>query len=138
MSTEQYSQVQLAVDELLNVKSTIRRKKRNQHDKKKEMFFAIITLLEEAIVRTNIAYHELQVDLFKYEEKFINVIDMLMVMQFGEPSCDLVSYYLYDRVNPDGTINPLQTSDGALLELTSPYQLWDLIVQTNPKILDLK
>jgi hypothetical protein len=134
--SEPYKEIQSAVDSLLNVKSTIRRKKRNQSDKKKEMFFAIITLMEETIVRTNIAYQELQIDMFKYEEKFINVIDMLMNMQFGEQACELISYYLYDRMNPDGTINALQSDDGKLIELTSPYQLWEIVLLTNPKILE--
>jgi hypothetical protein len=134
--SEPYKEIQSAVDSLLNVKSTIRRKKRNQSDKKKEMFFAIITLMEETIVRTNIAYQELQIDMFKYEEKFINVIDMLMNMQFGEQACELISYYLYDRMNPDGSINALQSDDGKLIELTSPYQLWEIVLLTNPKILE--
>jgi hypothetical protein len=134
MALEQYSGIQLAVDHLLGAKSTIRRKKRTQSDRKKETFFLIVTLMEETIVRSNIAYHDLQLDLFKYEEKFMQVIDMLMFFGFGEEAVELISFYLYDRLSEDGKINPIKDSNGHDILLENPYQLWDLIVQINPKI----
>ena len=83
MATEPYKAIQLAVDSLLGTKTTVRRKKRTISDRKKEMFVSIITLMEETIVRSNLAYQELQIDLFKYEDKYIKIIDMLMFMNFG-------------------------------------------------------
>lgn len=130
---DNYKQLQLAVDELLNTKTTVRRKKKKESDKQKEMFVLVINTMEEAIVRSNIALRELQVDLFKYEEKFINVIDLLMYMNFGNDAVELISYYLYDRINQDGTINPVYLND-VEVRLESPYQLWDIITQVKPII----
>jgi hypothetical protein len=131
---EPYKAIQLAVDSLLNAQSTVRRKKRTQSDRRKECFFAIINLLEETIVRSNIAYQELQIDLFKFEDKYIQIIDMLMFMNFGEDCMDMISFYLYDRTNDDGTINVIQSLDGQEIEMNNPYDLWNVIVAINPKI----
>jgi hypothetical protein len=131
---EPYKAIQLAVDSLLNAQSTVRRKKRTQSDRRKECFFAIINLLEETIVRSNIAYQELQIDLFKFEDKYIQIIDMLMFMNFGEDCMDIISFYLYDRTNDDGTINVIQSLDGQEIEMNNPYDLWNVIISINPKI----
>ena len=131
---EQYKAIQLAVDSLLKASSTVRRKKRTQSDRRKECFFAIINLLEETIVRSNIAYQELQIDLFKFEDKYIQIIDMLMFMNFGEDCMDIISFYLYDRTNEDGTTNAIQSSDGQDIVMDTPYDLWNVIVSINPKI----
>ena len=131
---EQYKAIQLAVDSLLKASSTVRRKKRTQSDRRKECFFAIINLLEETIVRSNIAYQELQIDLFKFEDKYIQIIDMLMFMNFGEDCMDIISFYLYDRTNEDGTTNAIQSSDGQEIVMDTPYDLWNVIVSINPKI----
>ena len=134
MATEPYKAIQLAVDSLLGTTTTVRRKKRTISDRKKEMFVSIITLMEETIVRSNLAYQELQIDLFKYEDKYIQIIDMLMFMNFGEDAIDVVSFYLYDRMNDDGTINPMYNPAGQEIILETPYQLWDLVLLVNPKI----
>lgn len=128
---EQYKQLQLAVDELLNTKTTVRRKKKKESEKQKEMFVLVINTMEEIIVRSNIAVKELQVDLFKYEEKFINVIDLLMYMNFGSDAVELISHYLYDRINEDGSINPIYVDDVEVY-LESPYQLWDIVARVKP------
>ena len=134
MATEPYKAIQLAVDSLLGTKTTVRRKKRTISDRKKEMFDSIITLMEETIVRSNLAYQELQIDLFKYEDKYIQIIDMLMFMNFGEDAIDVVSFYLYDRLNDDGSINPMYNPAGQEIILENPYQLWDLVLLVNPKV----
>lgn len=128
---DQYNQIQLAVDELLNTKTTVRRKKKKESEKQKELFIHVISTMEEIIVRSNIAIRELQVDLFKYEEKFINIIDILMYMNFGSDAVELISHYLYDRVNDDGTLNPIYIDDVEVY-LESPYQLWDIVAKVKP------
>ena len=131
---EQYREIQLAVEAMLNTNAIIRRKKKSATEKKKEMFFVMVNTLEEAIVRSNIAAQELSIDLFKYEEKFMGVIDILLHMNFGFEAVDVITYYLYDRIGDDGSIRPLLSADNKEIILTTPYELWDLIVQINPKI----
>jgi len=40
----------------------------------------------------------------------------------------------YDRVNADGTINPLLINDDEELVLNNPTDLWNLMCKVNPKI----
>jgi hypothetical protein len=131
---DQYRNIQDSVDHLLGIKSTVRRKKKTQSERKKELFFFIMTLMEESIVRSNLAYHELQLDLFKFEEKYIQIIDMLMEMNFGEELMDIIGFYLYDRMLEDGTVIPITTEDGQEILLKTPYDLWNLLVAINPRI----
>lgn len=131
---KEYKQVQFAVDEILGTKTLIRRKKKSTSDKKRELFFNVITMLEEIHIRQNLVYADLDLDLSNYDEKFFTVIDMLLYMNFGKQCMELISFYLYDRVAADGTLNPVIVNDTEEVLLSSPYDLWNLMYKVNPKI----
>jgi hypothetical protein len=129
-----FKNVETAIDGLLNVKSVIRRRKKTEQNKKKEMFVQIINGLEEAIIRTNIAMIDFGLDYSKYDETFLMVIDSLIYMNFGKEASELISYYLWDRVNPDGTINPVLDEEDNEIVMNDPHQLWELLCKLNPKL----
>ena len=129
-----FKNVETAIDGLLNVKSVIRRRKKTEQNKKKEMFIQIINGLEEAIIRSNIALIDFGLDYSKYDETFMTVIDALIYMNFGKDSAELISYYLWDRVNPDGSINPIFDEDDKEILIQDSYELWDLLCKLNPKL----
>lgn len=129
-----FKNVQTAIDGLLNIKSVVRRRKKTEQNKKKEMFVQIINGLEEAIIRTNIAMVDFGLDYSKYDETFLMVIDVLIYMNFGKEATELISYYLWDRVNPDGTINPVLDEDDNEIIMNDPHELWDLLCKLNPKL----
>jgi hypothetical protein len=52
-----------------------------------------------------------------------------MLLWLGKEACELVFFYLYDRLNPDGSINELLDEEGNTVLLTSPTELWFLIKQ---------
>lgn len=131
---EDYKNVQSAVDSILNVSSNIKRKKRSNTDKKKELFVQMINNLEQAISRSNIAYVDLEMDMSRYDEKFYVVIDILLYMGFGPQCQELLSYYLWDRILPDGSILPLYDENENEITINSAYDLWDLVVRLNPKV----
>jgi len=62
-----YKQIQSAVDNILNVSTIVRRKKKTESDKKRELFFQIITAIEEIQVRQNIMYLDLKLDFANYD-----------------------------------------------------------------------
>lgn len=131
---KEYKQVQFGIDDILGTKTLIRRKKKSASDKKRELFFNTITSLEELIVRQNLVYADLDLDFSNYDEKFFNVIDMLIFMNFGKQGMELIGFYLYDRLNGDGTQNPVIVNDTEEVFLNNPYDLWNLICKINPKI----
>ena len=129
-----FRNVQTAVDGLLNIKSVVRRRKKTEQNKKKEMFTQIINGLEEAIIRSNIAMIDFGLDYSAYDETFLNVIDSLLYMNFGKDAAELISYYLWDRMNPDGSINPIFDEDEKEILLQDAHQLWELLCKLNPKL----
>ena len=133
---DNFKEVQTAVDNMLNVKSYVTRKKKTQSDKKKEMFVQMINSLDEIFVRQGLMYADMDVDMFKYDEKFLAVIDVMLYFHFGEACSDVIAFYLYDRRNPDGTLNPILDDNDTEIILENPYDLWNLLVMINPKIQD--
>ena len=131
---KEYKQVQLGVDSILGTKTLIRRKRKSVLDKKRELFFNVIVTMEELFVRQNLVYADLNLDFTNYDEKFFTIIDMLLYMNFGKQCMELIGFYLYDRVNADGTINALIINDDEELFLNNPTDLWNLMCKVNPKI----
>ena len=126
------TEIQTAINEILNVKSLIRRKKKTQLDKKRDLFNSIINSIEQITNRQNLMYADLQLDFANYDESFLETIDALIVLHFGKEGAEVISYYLWERQNPDGSINPLQDAEGTLIVLQTASELWDLLLQMNP------
>jgi hypothetical protein len=118
------------------IESYVRRKKKTQSDKKKEMFVQMINSLDEIFVRQGLMYADMDMDMFKYDEKFLAVIDVMIYFHFGEACSEVIAFYLYDRQNPDGTLNPILDENDTEIILQNPYDLWNLLVMINPKIQD--
>ena len=133
---EQYNQLRVAVDSILNTSSTVKRKKRTEAEKKMEMFRQIINTLEEIQARSFIASYELNLDMNGYDEKFLEVIDALLYMNYGKDCYELISFYLFERVNPeDGSVNPIMIEEsGEEVYLNDPYDLYNLMKRINTSI----
>jgi transposase-like protein len=74
---EDFKNIQEAVNSVLNIQSFIKRKTQRGPEKKKETFVRIINMLEETIVRSNIMYTDLQIDMSKYDEKVLHSYRLL-------------------------------------------------------------
>ena len=127
------TEIQTAINEILNVKSLIRRKKKNQSDKKKELFTSIVNAIENVSNRQNLMYVDLQLDFTTYDESFLDIIDALVILHFGKEGAELIAYYLWDRVNPDGSINPLIDENNNPIVLETANDLWETLLLMNPK-----
>jgi hypothetical protein len=126
------NEIQIAINQVLGVKSLVRRKKKTQETKKRELFISIINSIEAIINRQNLMYAELNLDLANYDEAFLDTIDALIVLHFGKEGAELIAYYLWDRVAPDGSISPLLDSDNKEVYLETALDLWNLLIAINP------
>lgn len=126
------NEIQIAINQILNVKSLIRRKKKTKEAKKRELFISIINSIEAIINRQNLMYAELNLDLAKYDESFLDTIDALIILHFGKEGAELIAYYLWDRVAPDGSISPLIDADNREVYLETATDLWNLLISINP------
>lgn len=129
---KQLTEIQTAINNLLNVKSLIRKKKKKQIEKKKELFIAVINSIDQIITRQNLMYADLQLDFAKYDEAFLDTIDALIILHFGKEGAELISWYLWERVDPDGSINFLIDDENNEIRLNNPSELWDLLLRINP------
>ena len=120
---KELTEIQSAINEILNVKSMVRRKKKSQSEKRRELFISIINAVEQIITRQNVMYMDLQLDFAKYDEPFLDTIDALIILYFGKEGADLIGWYLWERLNPDGTINPVVDENGNDIEINSPAEL---------------
>ena len=48
-------------------------------------------------------------------------------MQFGKEASEVIFFYVYERINPDGTINELADQDNNVVALNTPTDLWMLV-----------
>ena len=105
----------------------IKRKTRTISSNKKAIFISIITNLEEALDRQEKLFSDLRIDYSTYNELYYKIIEDLMLIQFGDSGMDLIDFYLYGRLNPDGTENQLMDNDGKVILCSTPEDLWNLI-----------
>ena len=130
---QELTEIQLAINEILNIKSLLRKKRKSQTDKKRELFISVINSIERLITRQNLMYSDFQLDFANYDDPFLDTIDALIVLHFGKEGAEIIVYYLWDRLNDDGTVNPLMDEGGTEIFLNNAGELWDLLVKINPK-----
>jgi len=125
-----------AFDALLNTSTSLKRKKKNTADRKREMFLQIVTLCEAVITREVLLAVDFKLQLDNYNEDFYQIIDSLLLLYLGKNGFELVSFYLYDRINPDGTINYLLDENQNEVKLETAEDLFNLLCKINPLLFD--
>ena len=125
--------LQEQINQIIGVQSTLKRRKKTSNDAQRELFINTIPLLEHIINRSAMLHTDYAVDLVKYDEPFFQIIDSLIFMHFGKEAGELVMFYLYERANPDGTLNPLYDTDNNIIPLETIEDLWELIKQSIKK-----
>ena len=128
-----------SLDQLLQADTSIKRKNKKIYDQKKELFINLINQFETSITRSYLMEKDFKVDLSKYEENFYQVIDSLILLAFGKQIYEILSFYFYDRYNPDGTQNSIiiQETDEEI-KLDNVEDLWNIVVSINPDIFNEK
>jgi len=125
-----------AFDALLNTSTSLKRKKKNTTDRKREMFLQVITLCEAVITREVLLAADFKLQLDNYNEDFYQIIDSLLLLYLGKQGFELVSFYLYDRINPDGTVNYLMDENQKEVKLETAEDLFNLLCKVNPSLFD--
>jgi len=99
--------------------------------KEKEVFIENVTILEEILKRSDKLHDEFTIDVYMYEEPFLQVIENMFLLKYGEIISEIVFWYLYDRKDDDGTIYPLvfeeEDKEPVDIILKTPTDLWKFI-----------
>ena len=128
-SKDHLERLQEQINQLIGTESTLKRRKRTKEDAQKELFLTIIPLIEHVLERNVILDNDYGVNNVKYDEPFFKIIDSLIYLHFDTDAADLIMFYIYDRANPDGSLNALIDSEGTEIFLETPIELWHLVKQ---------
>jgi len=124
---ENVDDVKKSIDLILGSDTTLTRRKKTQEDRSREIFNTAIIALEQASARSIILEADFGFNFTKYDDLFYEAIDNLIVLYFGKEVSELIFFYLYERVNPDGSLNALVDPNGQEILLQNPDDLWSLI-----------
>lgn len=130
---EEYSNIREAVNQLLKIKSTVKRKKQTKQTQDRDMFINIINTLEMLQTRSNLMFSDLRLDYSTYDEPFYEIIETLLFMKYGKDAYEVISFYLWERVSPDGTLNDLLDDNDNVVPLETAQDLWNVVMQLNSK-----
>ena len=121
------SNINVSIGELLNSETVLKRKKKTEEDRRKEMFENIVTALEKTNIRSELTVLDLNLDFSKYDEPFYAIIDGLLELNFGKNAVELIYFYIFDRVDEEGNNRMLVDEDGNEYLLQTPSDLWELM-----------
>ena len=119
--------VQQSIESIIGADTVLKRRKKTEDDINRDTFEKIIIALEQTNVRSSIIGGEFKLDFTSYDETFYEIIDNLILMQFGKEASEIIFFYVYERINPDGTVNELADQDNNVVALNSPTDLWMLV-----------
>lgn len=122
-----YDNIKRAVDSLLKINATVKRKKKAELDKQKDLFISIINALQATQVRNNLVLGELKLDFSSYDELFLQIVDSLLLYSFGKEGFEVINFWLYEKINPDGTVNELFDDDNNVVPTTTAEDVWNLL-----------
>jgi len=128
-----------SLDQLLQADTSIKRKNKKSYDQKRELFINVINQFEHAITKSYLIEKDYKIDMSKYEENFYQIIDSLILLAFGKEVYELLSFYFYERYNPDGSENGLIIEEtGEEIFVKDAHELWDIILRVQPDIFNSK
>lgn len=135
MGKDPLDSLKKSLDQLLQADTSIKRKNKKSFDQKRDLFINIVNQIEFVTTQSYLLEKDFKIDLSKHEENFYQIIDSFILLSFGKEVYELLSFYFYERYNPDGTQNGLIIEEtGEELFIESAAELWDLIVRVNPNI----
>jgi len=127
MNDERTQGIKRSVEDIIGSDTVLKRKKKTEEDLDRESFEKIIFLLEEIQTRGVLLQVDLGLDYSAYDEKFYEIIDRLFQIHFGKEAAEMIFFYAYERINPDGSVNELVDENNQIVALNSPTDLWYLV-----------
>jgi len=125
---DDYKSIKKAVDSILKINSTVKRKKKAHIEKQKDLFINIITALQASQVRSNILFNDLKLDYANYDELFYQIIDSLILLHFGNEGYELISFYLYEKFTPDGEMLEMYNENEEIIPTETPEDIWNILM----------
>jgi hypothetical protein len=138
MSNKHTNSIKQSIENIIGSYTILKRKKKTEEDVQRESFEKIILLMDQIQTRGVLLHAELGLDYSNYDEKFYEIIDRLFAMHFGREAAEVIFFYIYERQNPDGSVNELKDQNNEVIILQNPTDLWYLINHIKNKTRKIK
>ena len=139
MSKDPLNTLKQSLDQLLQADTSVKRRNKQIYDQRKELFVNLINQFEVTITRSYLMEKDFKVNLAKYDESFYQIIDSLILLYFGKEIYEILSFYFYERYNPDGSKNTLTIEEsGEEVDIKDAEDLFQVISNINPNLFNEK
>ena len=115
-----------SIDKILEVDTELI-KKNKILTKKQQNFNIMVKSISLIHDRTNTLIENFGIDLSEYDAPIIELLNAMLEMLYGETGKEIIYFYVFERLNSDGTVNPLKDKTGNPIFLNNENDLWFLI-----------
>jgi hypothetical protein len=120
------------LNELLGSKVTIEESPKSAKKKDERFFLELLEhLCQIEAVSAVISTIGIQTD--KYENPFYKSIKLLMQKHYGDMKTEIILWWVFDSLTPDGDIYPLMDENEVKHILKTPQQLWKFLKRYDGK-----
>jgi hypothetical protein len=120
------------LSELIGKNSKVKESEKSL-EKKEEKFF--LELLENMcqIEAVSAVLSTVGIHIEKYDNPYITSMRLLMEKQFGELKTEIVLWWVFDSISPEGGVYPLMDEKGVKHVIKTPLQLYKFLKRYDGK-----
>lgn len=120
--------IKVSISKILGTDALLKKPKITAANRKRNLFYSVIDNLIALQMRENELESSFMLDLYEYNTPFYLVINTLLKIHFTRGQVNLIHFYLYERITPEGYMVDLMAPDGSIMDLSSPEKLYDEIL----------
>lgn len=126
-NVEKIKSSQKIVEHVLGSQTKVSHRTKTKYDLDKKKFENIIFNLEQIEIRSNIITTDFSINLSKYEDIYYDVINDLFSLLYPKEAIDIINFYLYGRISPEGDVVVLKDVEGNEILIENPSQLYNIV-----------
>jgi len=110
----------------------IQENKKSNKLKEEQFFFNILTELVQLEAKSQIL-SATGVNIMEYEDGYLKVIDLLLEKHFGEAKSQIIMWWVFESINPEGEISALVDENEKEHLLKTPQELYKFLKRYDGK-----
>ena len=110
----------------------IQENKKTEKLKEKNFFFDIITELCQMEAKSQIISSS-GINVMEYEEGYLKVINALLKKHFGEAKTQIIMWWVFESINPEGEVSALVDENKKEHILNTPEELYKFLKRYDEK-----
>jgi len=120
------------LSELIGKGVQVKEKEKSIKKLEEEYFMALIEELCQ-IDASSAIVSSLGINLVDYEDRFIRVFEMTLTKIYGEVKASIILWWVFESIEPDGSILPLIDENNKKHIIKTPTQLYKFLKQYDGK-----